>query len=91
MIQTALDFHRQGRLAEAERAYQSILAQQPNHFEALHFLGLLRLQQGKASEAATLISKPVKQRPQAFDALCNLAAALLSLGRHEEANFAHLG
>ena len=85
MIQTALGFHRQGRLAEAEQAYQSILRQEPNHFEALHCLGLLKLQQGNGPEAATLISKAVEQRPQALDALCNLAAAFMALERYDDA------
>src|SRR5215470_13016868 len=85
MIETAISFHRQGRLAEADRAYRAVLLQQPHHFEALHWLGVLRLQQGDAQEAAALISKAVEQRPQALDALSNLAAALTMLNRSAEA------
>jgi protein O-GlcNAc transferase len=85
MIETAVSFHRQGRLAEADRAYRAVLLQQPHHFEALHWLGVLRLQQGDAQEAATLIAKAVEQRPQALDALSNLAAALTMLNRSAEA------
>jgi protein O-GlcNAc transferase len=85
MIETAISFHRQGRLAEADQAYRAVLMQQPHHFEALHWLGVLRLQQGDAQEAATLISRAVEQRPQALDALSNLAAALTMLNRSAEA------
>ena len=85
MIETAIALHRQGRLAEADQAYRSILLRQPNHFEALHSLGVLRLQQGNALEAVTLISRAVEARPQAFDALCNLTSALMTLNRSEEA------
>lgn len=85
MIETAISFHRQGRLAEADQAYRAVLMQQPHHFEALHWLGVLRLQQGDAQEAATLISRAVEQRPQALDALSNLAGALTMLNRSAEA------
>jgi Flp pilus assembly protein TadD len=33
--------HRQGRLADAERCYGEVLQQQPNHFGALHLLGVI--------------------------------------------------
>src|SRR5262245_13654292 len=85
MIETAVSLHRQGRLKEADQAYRAVLLQQPHHFEALHWLGVLRLQQGDAAEAAALISKAVEQRPQALDALSNLAAALTMLNSSAEA------
>ena len=50
-IQTAMMFHGQGRLAEAERAYSTVLAQDPDQFDALHLLGVLKLQQGNAAAA----------------------------------------
>ena len=49
LIQTAMTFHGQGRLAEAERAYSTVLAQDPDQFDALHLLGVLKLQQGNAA------------------------------------------
>ena len=33
--------HRQGKLVEAERIYGEVLQQQPNHFDALHLLGVI--------------------------------------------------
>src|SRR6476646_571917 len=84
-IQSAIEFHRRGRFVEAERAYRSLLEQSPDQFDALHFLGILQLQQQQAEEAFLLISKAVAMRPPAMDALCNLSAALLELKRYEEA------
>ena len=81
MIQTAVDYHRQGKFADAERAYRSILAQDPNQFEALHYLGVLKLQQGQAAEAESLLARAVKMRPGAVDAMCNWCGALLGLER----------
>jgi protein O-GlcNAc transferase len=85
LIQTAMTFHGQGRLAEAERAYSSVLAQDPDQFDALHLLGVLKLQQGNAAAAHAMISRALKLRPESTDALCNLSAALLALNRDAEA------
>ncbi len=84
-IQAAVDCHRQGRLAEAERLYRSVLSQEPEQFEALHLLGLLKLQEGNPSEAHALISAALRCRPGATNAMCNLSAALLGLNRAAEA------
>ena len=42
-------------LAEAEKVYVTILNERPNHFDALHLLGVLRHQQGNSAEAVRLI------------------------------------
>jgi protein O-GlcNAc transferase len=84
-VQQALTLHRQGRLAEAERLYRAALAKQPRQFEALHFLGVLRLQQGDAGEALELLRAATKAKPDAAEVRPNLGAALAALGRHEEA------
>ena len=84
-LQLAMDHHRQGRLAEAERAYRSILANEPSQFEALHLCGVLHLQQGNAAEAFNLISQAVEIQPSSLEALSNLSAALLSLNWNAEA------
>jgi protein O-GlcNAc transferase len=85
MIQAALNFHRQGRLSDAERLYRGVLAQDPGQFDALHLLGVLKLQQGDAGEAFSLLSRAVERRPDAAEALSNLTVALLALNRHQEA------
>ena len=38
--------HRQGKLAEAEAICREVLRQLPNHFGALHLLGLIALKLG---------------------------------------------
>jgi len=84
-VRQALSLHRQGRLAEAERLYRAALAQQPRQFEALHFLGVLRLQQGDAQEALALLRAAAEAKPHAAEVQPSLGAALAALGRHEEA------
>ena len=51
MVDQALAFHRQGRIAEAERLYRQVLNASPGHFDARHLLGMLRSQQGRHQEA----------------------------------------
>lgn len=56
-LQAAADLHRRGRLAEAERLYQDILARQPRHADALHRFGVLKQQTGRVQEAIDLLDQ----------------------------------
>src|SRR5690242_6831902 len=84
-IEAALAHHREGRLSEAERLYRSVLIEDPDQFDALHLLGIIKLQQRNSPEAVTFLTRAVTNRPQSIDALCNLSAALLDLKRYDEA------
>jgi len=81
----ALTWQRAGRWAQAERAYAEILAQQPNHADALHLLGVARLQQGALEEAGEILARAVDLRPDSAEAQQNLAEALRKLNRLDEA------
>ena len=50
MFQHALALHRQGNLEDAARNYESVLAAEPTHVDALVHLGALRLGQGRPAE-----------------------------------------
>ncbi len=84
-VQQALQFHQQGRLSEAEGLYQTVLRQWPDNFDALHYLGVLRVQQGNAEAAVELIARALEQNPRSADAHSNLGNAFLALGRGDEA------
>jgi protein O-GlcNAc transferase len=84
-LQQAVQLHRLGRLAEAEAGYRSVLAREPHHFDALHWLGLLKMQQGQLNEARDLVSAAVNQNTQSTEAQSNLGSILAALGRHDEA------
>jgi hypothetical protein len=47
-LASALDLHRRGRLTEAELHYRTILAARPDHFDALHMLGVIKLDQARS-------------------------------------------
>ena len=80
-----MELHRQHKLGEAEKLYTDILATEPNHFDALHLLGVIRLTQGKSLEALDLISRALAIDGRSWRALFNYGRVLVALGRHEEA------
>jgi len=81
----AVKFHKLGMLAEAEKFYTAILKARPDHFDALHRLGVLRQQQGDSIEALRLIGEALKVNSQTGDSMRTFGAVLDSLARHEEA------
>src|SRR5262249_55811621 len=80
-FRTALRDHQSGRLEQAARIYQSILARQPDHADALHLLGVTALQQGNPARAVELIGRAVAVNPSAVAFHCNLAEAYRALGQ----------
>jgi predicted O-linked N-acetylglucosamine transferase (SPINDLY family) len=84
-IEHGISLHQQGRLAEAEAVYRSVLAREPRHFDALYMLGVTRFQNGFAAEARELIGRAVALRPKSAQALSALMAILLTLEQGEEA------
>ncbi len=81
----AFAFHKAGQLAKAEPLYKEILQAAPKHFDALHMLGVIHLQNGRNEEALRLIGKAVGIDPTAPVALNNHGNVLQSLGRHQDA------
>ena len=84
-LQEAVALHQQGQLAAAEKGYARILKSFPDQFDALHLLGLLKLQAGKAGEAQRLITAALKIAPTSPDAHANLGLVLGALKRPADA------
>jgi cytochrome c-type biogenesis protein CcmH/NrfG len=51
VLQRATVLHDQGQVLDAEKLYQQVLAQDPQHFGGLYRFGILRLQQRRFNEA----------------------------------------
>jgi tetratricopeptide (TPR) repeat protein len=81
----ALQLHQAGRLQEAERLYRQVLAQQPEHVDALHLLGVTAAQLGRGDVAVDLLRRAIALRPNFADAYSNLANALTSNGQLDQA------
>jgi protein O-GlcNAc transferase len=84
-MKQAIDHHRDGRMAEAERLYRAILAAAPQHSDANHNLGLIALHVGKAEAALPLFGAAIAARPDISMYHVSLGNALQSLGRADEA------
>lgn len=80
----ALEHHKAGRLAEAERLYRLICAADGNHAAALHRLGVVAHQLGR-SDAAQILQRAAALRPQLADIHNDLGVVLGSQGRFAEA------
>jgi tetratricopeptide (TPR) repeat protein len=84
-LSTAFRFHQQGRLEEAARIYQSLIAGDPGHADAHHLLGVVALQQGHARRAVEHISRAIALQSNAAPFHANLAEAYRMLGHYEAA------
>lgn len=85
----ALEHHRVGRLAEAERAYRQILEAAPQHADALHMLGVVAHQTRRNAEAVDLIQRAIDRNPGVPAFHNNLGNALKAQGRLEQAEAAY--
>jgi len=74
-----------GALDEAERLYKSVLATNSDHFEALHFLGLLEAQRKRYVEADRLMRRSLEINAGVAEGFANHARVLNALKRSEEA------
>ena len=83
--QTALQHHRAGRLPVAEGLYRQILAQQPNHADALHCLGVIGGQTGRYDIAVEMFGRAIAIKPNFAEAHSNLGNALKDKGQLDEA------
>jgi tetratricopeptide (TPR) repeat protein len=81
----AAALHQQGRLTEAERAYQDVLRAQPNHFDSLHLSGLIALRTGRTQRGVQLIKQAIAVNSKVAAAHNNLGNGLRDLQRHKAA------
>jgi predicted O-linked N-acetylglucosamine transferase (SPINDLY family) len=79
-LQLAVQHHQAGRLPEAESAYGAVLAQEPDHAEALHLLGVVMSQSARHAEAVALIRRAIAIHATDPQYHVNLALALRRAG-----------
>lgn len=84
-VQAGLEQHRAGRLAQADKLYQKVLARSPNHPDALHLSGVVAFSQGRLEQSLALIGKSLLQNPNFADAHLNLGNVLREMGRLDDA------
>jgi protein O-GlcNAc transferase len=85
MLQAALALQQQGNLKEARGKYESIIARDPRHFNALQLCGVVAIQQEAYRDAVKLIRRALALRGNEAPALTNLGIAYQKLGQTTEA------
>jgi predicted TPR repeat methyltransferase len=88
-ISTAISLHRAGKLAQARRIYEGILALAPDDVTALHFLGVLEHQSGDSDAAIKNIERAIGLDPTYADAHNNLGNILRETNRFGPALLAY--
>ena len=81
----AVQHYQAGRLADAEALFRQVLAQNPNHADALQMLGLIAHHFGHNPQAIELIRRAIALTPGHPEYLNNLALIIASQGEIDHA------
>ena len=81
----ALALHQSGQFDLARMQYEKTLEMQPEHAEALHFLGVIAYQAGRFEHAISLIGRSIAVEQSNASSHANLGLALLALRRWDAA------
>jgi protein O-GlcNAc transferase len=85
LYQHALDHHRSGRLAEAEKLYTAVLLADAAHVDSLHMIGVLASQTGRAELGIELIGQAIRLKGDVASFHRSLGSALAGRGQIEDA------
>jgi predicted O-linked N-acetylglucosamine transferase (SPINDLY family) len=85
LLELALQYHRAGDLAEAERIYLQLLQADPQDVDALHLYGMSAHQGGKHEVALDYIGRAIAINPAFAPFHNNLGLVYQVLGRFDEA------
>ncbi len=85
LIQKGILAHRQGRFADASKAYQKVLKKAPTELAALNLLADAQLNLGKNSRALDVASKAIALKPDMPGTWMVKGSALRRLGKFDEA------
>jgi len=78
-----------GELADAETIYHRILAQHPDHPDALNLLGVIAARRGETRQALNLFLRATQLEPRAPMYFVNLGEAFRTLGAFDQAAAAY--
>jgi predicted O-linked N-acetylglucosamine transferase (SPINDLY family) len=85
LFATAVQYHRAGRLRDAESLYRQILQADSNNADALHLLGVIAHQTGRQELAIDMIGRAIAQNGRMPAFHNNLGNAYVSLGKWQDA------
>ena len=83
-MRLALQCQQEGKLERAEALYEQALIALPEHFDALHMLGVVKLQLGKSEQALPYLLSALPLAPGNWLANCrhNVGLCLMAVAQH---------
>lgn len=85
----AFDVQQKGYLESADEIYRRVLAVEPDHLDALHFMALGRYRMGRQTEALEMVQQVLARDPNNIHARTNLGNMLTENDRLQEAREAY--
>ncbi|AWM01193.1 tetratricopeptide repeat protein [Bradyrhizobium amphicarpaeae] len=85
VIAAAANAYGQGNYAETDAICRQILQAVPDHFDAMHLLGLCVQHAGRLEEAQQLLERAIAVDPRSHEAHTNLASVYFALQKPEAA------
>ncbi len=84
-LRAAIALHQGGKLAQAERAYQKMIARDAQHAVAHHLLGRLLYQTNRQTAAVESLNRALAARSEYAEALLDLSNMLSDMGQLDQA------
>ena len=85
LLREAAALYQRGDIAGARRALKLVLRKAPQHFEALHLMGLVEAQRGHHKDSEILLRQAARINPRSAEVHANRGNVQRELGRFAEA------
>jgi predicted O-linked N-acetylglucosamine transferase (SPINDLY family) len=85
ILDKALKLHQAGIEREAQALCLEVLENLPDHFDALHLLGLSKSEVGELEEAEAILQRALQVDPRSAELLSNLGVVQSDMGQYEKA------
>jgi predicted O-linked N-acetylglucosamine transferase (SPINDLY family) len=85
ILDKALQLHQAGIAREAQALCLQVLENLPDHFDALHLLGLSKSEVGEFVEAEAILQHALRVDPKSAELLSNLGVVQSDMGQFEKA------
>ena len=85
MLREGAALYQRGDTAGARRVLKLVLRKAPQHFDALHLMGLVEAQRGRHKDSEVLLRQAVRVNPGSAEAHANRGNVLRELGRFADA------
>ena len=85
LIESGLRYLQSGQFSEAEKCCREILADDPDHADSFHLLGLISARTNNHDQAIEFITQAIRKNPNNADYFSNLGTMLKRQARFDEA------